>query len=66
LNHPQRDGAVVPLAIENGDDTINLVRFVNELEFQTVEGMKGIVDPNFRYISIVLRFGSICLTLASD
>jgi hypothetical protein len=39
---------------------MNLVRLMNKLEFLAVERMKGIVDPNLRYISIVLTFGSTC------
>jgi hypothetical protein len=57
---------VIALAVEDRDDAVNLVRLMNELQFLAVERMKGIVDPNFRYISIVLRFGSTCLTLACD
>jgi hypothetical protein len=58
LDHPQRDGAVVALAVEDGDDAAHLVRLMNELEFLAVERMKGIVEANLRYISIVLRFDS--------
>ena len=55
---------MVALAVEDGDDAAHLVRLMNELELLAVERMKGIVEANLRYISIVLRFGSTFLTPA--
>jgi hypothetical protein len=63
LDHPQRDGAVVALAVENANDAAHLVRLMNELEFLAVERMKGIVEANLRYIGILLRFDSTSRTL---
>ena len=57
---------MVALAVEDGDDAAHLVRLMNELELLAVERMKGIVEANLRYISIVLRFGSTCPALGSD
>jgi len=57
---------VVALAVEDGDDAAHLVRLMNELEFLAVERMKGIVEANLRYISIVLRFDSNLPTLAPE
>ena len=54
---------MVALAVEDGDDAAHLVRLMNELELLAVERMKGIVEANLRYISIVLRFGSTCLSV---
>lgn len=49
---------MVALAVKDSDDAAHLVRLMNELEFLAVERMKGIVEANLRYISIVLRFDS--------
>jgi hypothetical protein len=57
---------VVALDVEDGDDAAHLVRLMNELEFLAVERMKGIVEANLRYISIVLRFDNTSPTLALD
>ena len=59
-------GAVVALAVEDGDDAAHLVRLMNELEFLAVERMKGIVEANLRYISIVLRSDSTFPIRAPD
>ena len=56
---------MVALAVEDGDDAAHLVRLLHELEFLAVERMKGIVEANLRYISIVLRFDKHSPTPAS-
>ena len=57
---------MVALAVKDSDDAAHLVRLMNELEFLTVERMKGIVEANLRYISIVLRFDSTFPIPAAD
>jgi hypothetical protein len=53
LDHPQRDSPMVSFAIEDSDNTMKLVRLMDELQLQAMKRMKGIVYPNLCYICIV-------------